>query len=750
MDIILQELKSQYESLKSDKFSFNYLDSNDKVAVIVEPRKLEIFPYIVYNVMYNLGPEWNLHIFAHDAEFIKNCLPLSQFSYKLSIMYNDNLTPDDYNMMFKSVNFWNSIKEENILIFQTDSCIINPIPNIDKYLKYPYIGGIYQCSYPTEKFIPNRQTYYSDMNWCSHPNQVHLCNTPYHHYSICGGFSLRKKSAMIDCINKIDKQQIIEYRKKFAMNVHNYILTTEIGEDIYFQHALEMLNYELPTIDTCMDFCENLSTNYTNTKAFGIHNLNKIDNECEVSINIIKQIFNDLHDKQRHIDHDNENPVMKLSLLHKQLQLDFGSFQEEYPEQLMVARFLKGHEKVLEIGANIGRNSMIIASILNNHNSNKNNLVSMECDINIALQLEHNKNKNNLQFYIENSALSKRPLIQRGWDTFVNLEAKVPAGYTKVKTITYEQLKDKYEIEFDTLVLDCEGAFHYILQDMPEILENINMIIMENDYHEIEHKKYIDGVLENTNFKLLYNEAGGWGCCQSCFFQVWGKNNPNIMKKKTCVITACTGNYNQHIKSIDHLGIDGYIFGDANVTWEGTNWKRIHKSYFEHNDNFVKAKFYKCNWNNIPELSEYEIVIWIDATIEIKSVPELDKNTDIIVYNHSYRKDIHSEICASGDVRYTNYIDGLHFQYNSYPIIKWLAITCFIINRRCTAIEQMNNFWFNENIKYSPQDQVSFPVACEKFNIKIRKLDSLSDSNLFTDHYYKHKHNISYDKYNNI
>ncbi|NDB84401.1 MAG: hypothetical protein EB127_17110, partial [Alphaproteobacteria bacterium] len=79
-------------------------------------------------------------------------------------------------------------------------------------------------------------------------------------------------------------------------------------------------------------------------------------------------------------------------------------------------------------------------------------------------------------------------------------------------------------IEFDTLVLDCEGAFYYILMDMPEILTNIKTIIMENDYHDITHKNYIDTVLKENNFYLDYQEAGGWGCCRDNFFEVWKKS----------------------------------------------------------------------------------------------------------------------------------------------------------------------------------------------------------------------------------
>lgn len=211
--------------------------------------------------------------------------------------------------------------------------------------------------------------------------------------------------------------------------------------------------------------------------------------------------------------------INKLNNLHNKLTLKHGSFKEEIPEQLMAIRFIKGNEKVLELGSNIGRNTLIIADILNSNGNN--NLVTLECDKESVKKLEENKNLNNLNFYIEPSALSKRSLIQTGWDTIVS--DVLLDGYTKVDTITFNDLKNKYNIDFDTLVLDCEGAFYYILKDMPEILDNIKLIIMENDYKDIEHKKYIDSVLKDRNFKTIYSEGGGWGPCEKFFFEVWKK-----------------------------------------------------------------------------------------------------------------------------------------------------------------------------------------------------------------------------------
>jgi FkbM family methyltransferase len=171
----------------------------------------------------------------------------------------------------------------------------------------------------------------------------------------------------------------------------------------------------------------------------------------------------------------------------------------------------------LEIGGNIGRNSLIIACLL----ANQQNLVTLESNLEIAAQLKENRDANQLQFHIETSALSKRALIQKGWDTLPS--DTLQEGYSWVNTMTLDEIQTKYNIVFDTLVLDCEGAFYYILMDMPEILANINLIIMENDYTDIFRKQYIDNVLKKNGFYRDYAEGGGWGPCIDYFFEVWKK-----------------------------------------------------------------------------------------------------------------------------------------------------------------------------------------------------------------------------------
>ena len=84
----------------------------------------------------------------------------------------------------------------------------------------------------------------------------------------------------------------------------------------------------------------------------------------------------------------------KLHEIHQTLQLSYGNFSEEYPEQIMAVSYIKPNNCVLEIGGNIGRNSMVIAKLLND----QTNLVTLESDSTIAAQLTHNRDNNKLTF----------------------------------------------------------------------------------------------------------------------------------------------------------------------------------------------------------------------------------------------------------------------------------------------------------------------------------------------------------------
>lgn len=211
--------------------------------------------------------------------------------------------------------------------------------------------------------------------------------------------------------------------------------------------------------------------------------------------------------------------------VHKQVRFTGGSLTDEWPEQRMVVNYLDPKAKVLELGANIGRNTLMIATMLDNDED----LVTLECDPSSVELLRNNRYANDFHFHIEPSALSYRKLVQRGWDTIAS--DTVPPGYSAVQTITFEELNNKYSIKFDTLVADCEGALHLILQDNDQMLENITTIILESDYSTVGDKLAVEEIFRQYRFTrihsepLLVNRASNpfpEGCTAS-FFEVWRK-----------------------------------------------------------------------------------------------------------------------------------------------------------------------------------------------------------------------------------
>lgn len=208
--------------------------------------------------------------------------------------------------------------------------------------------------------------------------------------------------------------------------------------------------------------------------------------------------------------------AVRLAIIHKQVRLFIGSMMEEYPEQLLAVKYVRPEATVLELGGNFGRNSCTIASLLDDDRR----LVSVESFSETANQLRLNRNNNDFHFHVEAAALSRVPLAQQGWVT-IPYDGVVPAGYTAVNTIPFEALEAKYELTFDTIVADCEGALAQILRDEPTLFKNITTLVVENDYIVAGDKEFVDMKLEEYGLKLVHSEAGGWGAYQSCFYQVY-------------------------------------------------------------------------------------------------------------------------------------------------------------------------------------------------------------------------------------
>ena len=216
--------------------------------------------------------------------------------------------------------------------------------------------------------------------------------------------------------------------------------------------------------------------------------------------------------------YENDPTIVKLRSIQAGLKLENGFFGQHMVNQEMSVRFIEPSDVVLELGGNIGRNSLIISTLL----SDSKNLVVLESDAKIAKTLEKNRDNNNFQFVIEAKALSKQPLIQRGWWTKPLPEGEVPKYWTPVDIIDFETLQSTTGLTFNTLVADSEGSLYYSLKEDASILDGLEKVLLENDYWAARSQQdEVREILTSKGFSVVFDRESGLS--RPSFWQVWTK-----------------------------------------------------------------------------------------------------------------------------------------------------------------------------------------------------------------------------------
>jgi len=198
----------------------------------------------------------------------------------------------------------------------------------------------------------------------------------------------------------------------------------------------------------------------------------------------------------KYVDAELNETILKLNEVHKTISFhDKNHLLQEIPEQIMALKHIQPDNIVLELGGSIGRNSCIINYIL----SNKSNHVVVEPSTRELDTLKYNRDINNFGFHIENSAISNFPLYSRYWYTYkTQIE-----GSTPVNTITFNDFISKYNLQFDTLIIDNEGNFVDMLKDFPNILDNIKLLIIEQDFNSEDDLCYFKKTMTQSGLKMV-------------------------------------------------------------------------------------------------------------------------------------------------------------------------------------------------------------------------------------------------------
>jgi hypothetical protein len=168
---------------------------HELAAVIVDTRRLSLYQVITDHLFY-LPKYTKLYIFStEDNRHLQEMLNCEFHVVEVNDIRG-------YNKLLKSKNFWNKIKEENVLIFQEDSRLLRE--GIEEFYEYDYIGATWDF-YP---FVGN------------------------------GGLSFRHKSAML---------KVLE-----ICNPEN-----DINEDVYFAWGCNVLKLNLAPVHVANTFsCE--------------------------------------------------------------------------------------------------------------------------------------------------------------------------------------------------------------------------------------------------------------------------------------------------------------------------------------------------------------------------------------------------------------------------------------------------------------------------------------------------------------
>jgi len=233
------------------------------------------------------------------------------------------------------------------------------------------------------------------------------------------------------------------------------------------------------------------------------------------------------------------------------------------------------------------------------------------------------------------------------------------------------------------------------------------------------------------------------------------------MQTKVCFITAIYGRYEATCKPFQNQSIpaDFICFTDAQDIqangWiiDTTPYHITHPSSLDsgrtrnslkfNKHTFNTAKYYKQSFLNIPRLQTYDIVVWLDGTIQIDSpsVAEflLSKPDLIITWNHEGRDGTYTEEARISDYdhRYnskfwagqTQPLQPCGRQADAYKAegfvphalkrpenpLHGLWVTCFISFRQhIPEVRQFLDIWYQQTLTHTTQDQIGFPYAVWK------------------------------------
>lgn len=172
----------------------------------------------------------------------------------------------------------------------------------------------------------------------------------------------------------------------------------------------------------------------------------------------------------------------------------------EAHEQALAKEYIQENDVVLELGARYGSVSCAINSKLNC----KTNQVSVEPDDRVWNALERNKKVHNADFHIVKGFISNKKLCLTELDNWYGYgTTSIVDENSKIPIFTLKEITEKYNLNFNVLVADCEGFLETFFDENPTFCDNLRLIIFEADYTEKCNYNKIKEMLQNKGFNNL-------------------------------------------------------------------------------------------------------------------------------------------------------------------------------------------------------------------------------------------------------
>jgi FkbM family methyltransferase len=180
----------------------------------------------------------------------------------------------------------------------------------------------------------------------------------------------------------------------------------------------------------------------------------------------------------------------------------------EIYEQILVNKYILEDDVVLELGARYGSISCVINSKLNN----KDNHIVVEPDTRVWDALEKNKKNNNCYFNIVKGFISNKKLNLTNLDVWDGYGARfIEDDNTQIPSYTLDEIKLKYNKNFNVLVADCEGCLEMFFDENPNFYDNLRLIIFEADYpKKCNYAKIKNKLIEKKFNKILEGHQNIW------------------------------------------------------------------------------------------------------------------------------------------------------------------------------------------------------------------------------------------------